>query len=320
MEERAKPAELSGSAQGRASDGGMQPTQRREDLESREGVGAGMRISWCEADDLFGKARARLATPEVALDIGCGIRPQQLVTPHVHVCCEPFPEYARYLLDKVQSTLVVLQLSWAQALDVLPEKSVDSVFLLDVIEHLEKEEGSRLLAATERITRGQIVVFTPLGFMPQPRTGAPDAWGLGGDEVQEHKSGWTPDDFDHSWEIVASKDFHKTDAHGRSLPDPFGAFFAIKTVGSGRAAPREGRAHLLERIGAYAQSIPDEAVLSAAAEMVRASAELRRPWLLAPSRALLVAGARLKQTSLATRMYELAVRIRRRLSGTPPRA
>jgi hypothetical protein len=110
----------------------------------------------------------------------------------------------------------------------MPPKSVDTIFLLDVIEHVEKEEGLQLLRETEKIARQQIVLFTPLGFMPQEQLDGEDAWNLNGGAWQEHKSGWLPEDFDDTWMIYACKDFHKVDSKGNLLDKPFGAFWAIK--------------------------------------------------------------------------------------------
>jgi SAM-dependent methyltransferase len=61
--------------------------------------------------------------------------------------------------------------------------SFDCVVSLDVIEHLPKAEGERLLDAMERIARRKVVVFTPNGFLSQP----PEP----GNPHQEHLSGWT---------------------------------------------------------------------------------------------------------------------------------
>ena len=62
-------------------------------------------------------------------------------------------------------------------------KSFDAVVALDVIEHLPKEDGPRLLEQMEAIARRAVVVFTPNGFLPQ---GA-----IGGNELQRHVSGWS---------------------------------------------------------------------------------------------------------------------------------
>jgi hypothetical protein len=62
-------------------------------------------------------------------------------------------------------------------------RSVDCVVALDVIEHLEKADGYRLLDMIEEIARKRVVVYTPNGFVPQPAEP--------GNEWQLHRSGWT---------------------------------------------------------------------------------------------------------------------------------
>lgn len=65
-------------------------------------------------------------------------------------------------------------------------KSFDAVMAIDVIEHLEKEEGFALLKKMERIARKKIIILTPNGFLDQ---------GHYGDNVyQDHKSGWSAKD------------------------------------------------------------------------------------------------------------------------------
>jgi len=107
---------------------------------------------------------------------------------------------------------------------------VDTVFLIDVIEHLDKADALKLLKTTEVIARKQLVVFTPIGFMPQRNPDGKDAWGLDGGMWQEHESAWSPADFSDSWDIYASKVFHTADHTGKPFDEPFGAFVAIKCI------------------------------------------------------------------------------------------
>jgi hypothetical protein len=77
------------------------------------------------------------------------------------------------------------------------------------------------------------VVFTPLGFMPQRvEVGGADGWGLGGAAVQEHRSGWTPEDFSEQWSFYLCKEFHRVSFRGEALERPYGAFFAIRSFES----------------------------------------------------------------------------------------
>jgi len=54
---------------------------------------------------------------------------------------------------------------------------------IDVIEHLNKEDGIKLIEAMERIASRKVVFFTPNGFLPQAHATQSD--------LQEHLSGWT---------------------------------------------------------------------------------------------------------------------------------
>jgi hypothetical protein len=58
----------------------------------------------------------------------------------------------------------------------------DACVALDVIEHLTKEDGLKLMADMERIARKKVIFFTPSGFLPQRHTSS--------DDLQEHLSGW----------------------------------------------------------------------------------------------------------------------------------
>lgn len=193
-----------------------------------------MNISWFDAENLFPKAIDAMEKVDVVLDIGCGIIPQRFIRPLVHICCEPFAQYVEHLQEKIKDEFdrnyVVIKATWAEAINIFPPKSVDTVFLVDVIEHLEKEEALKLLHATEGIAKQQVVLFTPLGFMPQHHADGKDAWGLDGAHWQEHKSGWQPEDFGDQWEIFASKVYHVNDNMGRVLEAPYGAMWAIKTL------------------------------------------------------------------------------------------
>ncbi len=171
----------------------------------------------------------RIQKVDTVLDLGCGLRPQTFFRPKLHILCESHAGYVQLLQKYLArfSNVVVFQNTALEFAKTMPDKSVDSVFLLDMIEHLEKDYGRRLLQECERIARTQIVLFTPLGFMQQNYEASDkDGGGLQGGEWQTHRSGWTPDDFDTSWDILGSRIYHTFNAKG----EPFGAFWAIKTM------------------------------------------------------------------------------------------
>jgi SAM-dependent methyltransferase len=60
----------------------------------------------------------------------------------------------------------------------------DACVALDLIEHLTKEDGRRLMANMEKLARRKVVFLTPNGFLPQSHAEQAD--------LQEHLSGWEP--------------------------------------------------------------------------------------------------------------------------------
>jgi SAM-dependent methyltransferase len=133
---------------------------------------------------LFAALQTALAGCRTVLDVGCGSY-----------------SIMRYLtrgrsvtgLDRHEPSLKANRNLYAHVVeaDILDcpfrERSFDAVVSLDVIEHLAKEDGERMLATMEMLARTSVVVYTPNGFLPQPAS--PDnPW-------QEHRSGWTPAEF-----------------------------------------------------------------------------------------------------------------------------
>jgi len=170
-----------------------------------------------------------LPTP-VVLDLGCGIRPQDFFNPAVHICCEPYSEYLEQLRLRFRGrSSVLIPLTAQAAVQWMPDKSVDSIFLLDFIEHLEKSEGEAVLRECERIARCEIVLFTPLGFMPQQYDGSElDAWGMHGTSWQTHRSGWLPDELGATWRTFASENYHTLVDRKTGGEQTYGAFWGIR--------------------------------------------------------------------------------------------
>lgn len=184
-----------------------------------------MAVSWFDAKDLVPAAKAKLKQAKLVLDIGCGIRPQKYIHPETHICWEPFAQYLEHLQTSLAgdtgTQYIYVKGGWAEAVKMLLPQSIDTIFLLDVVEHLDKAKGLKLLERTKRIARQQIVIYTPLGFLPQHSPDGKDLWGLNGGVWQEHKSGWVPEDFDAKWEVYAAQKYHL-----RNGVD-YGAIFAI---------------------------------------------------------------------------------------------
>jgi hypothetical protein len=171
----------------------------------------------------------RLRPMETCLDIGCGIMPQTLRRPNsLHHLAEPCVGYLQLAIPKRRQPGRSVVATWEEALGMF--EPVDTIFLLDVIEHLEKEDGQRLLQRTYDLAKSQVVIFTPYGYMPQEPLEGKDHWGLdvGGNHLLAHKSGWYPEDFSE-WptEIYIVKECHFNDHNSNPLPQKYDAFWAI---------------------------------------------------------------------------------------------
>lgn len=194
-----------------------------------------MAITWLNKEELPAAVQKRLGSADKVLDIGCGIRPQSLIEPKIHICAEPFSEYVEILQNRYAGNprYVILHGTADHILSLLPDHSIDTIFLVDVIEHLEKELGRTIIKECERVARKQIVLFTPIGFMHQESSpDGTDGWGLHGEEWQDHKSGWTPEEFGGTWHVLACDSFHEYNAVGEKFNPPIGAFWAIKNLES----------------------------------------------------------------------------------------
>ena len=192
-------------------------------------------VRWVDRDELFPTITHRLVNSLSLLDVGCGILPRKEFASNslVYIGCEPHTTYLNHFIENTKkltdTVYAAVHADWRTIITKAPDKSVDAVLLVDVIEHLDKQDSLDLLKQTERIVKKQIIVFTPLGYLEQHRDACGrDAWGLDGGSWQDHKSGWTPNDFDETWEILASENFHASDNLGHHLDIPAGAFFAIK--------------------------------------------------------------------------------------------
>ena len=190
-------------------------------------------LKWVVAADLWQTGCSMIDdSVQSLLDIGCAFRPQDFVEARVHICCEPCEEYMDRLIVETSgcAKFVYLRSDLEESSKLFPPSSVDSVFLIDVIEHVEREKGLASLERLKRIARKQIAIFTPVGFMPQEsHSDGVDPWGMGGSDWQRHLSGWLPDEFPASdgWTVIACQDFHKVDGYGRPMDKPFGAMWAI---------------------------------------------------------------------------------------------
>jgi SAM-dependent methyltransferase len=123
---------------------------------------------------------------------------------------------------------------------IFPARGFDACIALDLIEHLTKEDGLRLLKDMETIASRRVIVFTPNGFMPQQSRDG---------DLQEHLSGWDPQEMRSlGYEVLGlygpkflRGEFHKS----RFLPRPVaGVVSAAGHVLYNRAHPESAAALL----------------------------------------------------------------------------
>lgn len=66
-------------------------------------------------------------------------------------------------------------------------KAFNGIMALEVIEHLTKDEGYKLLREMEKLSKKLVIISTPNGFLPQEERD--------GNPFQKHKSAWTMNEF-----------------------------------------------------------------------------------------------------------------------------
>jgi Mg/Co/Ni transporter MgtE len=147
------------------------------------------------------------------IDVGCGIRPCPAFSAKDHICIEPHDEYVEVLKQwKPDHARPVVIQAKAQELATFPREDV-TVFMLDVIEHMPREDGEAMIRLLEEFEHA--VIFTPLGWYEQDGQN-PDAWGYNGGYWQKHRSAWQPEDFS-GWDVKVWTKWHPKNSVGAIL-------------------------------------------------------------------------------------------------------
>ncbi|EGW35869.1 hypothetical protein DOT_6255 [Desulfosporosinus sp. OT] len=146
-----------------------------------------------------------LVDSRTVLDVGCGIG-----TTLKEFCCpikigvdahRPYLENAKSGEQFIKINFPAERLS-----ELFLPNSLESVTLIDVIEHLEKGIALDVLRQVEVIAFKRVIVFTPRGFFKQIDV---DHYGLGGESYQRHRSGWEVEDFQKlGYNVVVFNKFH----------------------------------------------------------------------------------------------------------------
>lgn len=124
--------------------------------------------------------RRELSNCDTVLDLGCGYNsPIQYCNVSFSIGVEFFDPYLQENERKgIHNRYIKGDIT---KIDFKP-KSFDAVIAIDVLEHLYKEDGQKLLKKMEKWARKKIIIFTPNGYVYQD--------GYDNNPFQEHKSGW----------------------------------------------------------------------------------------------------------------------------------
>lgn len=119
------------------------------------------------------------------LDVGCGIRsplakiPKKFYLEGIDLVFEK-KDYKVYDKYKKGDILEINKL--------YKQNSFDACAVLDVIEHLKKDDGFRLLENLEKVAKKKIIILTPNGYRRQV--------GVENNPYEKHLSGWKAKDFE----------------------------------------------------------------------------------------------------------------------------
>jgi len=155
--------------------------------------------------DFLGAINELLSNSHTVLDVGCGIGetlgkfscPIKIgVDAH-----RPYLENAKSGEQFLKINFMAERLS-----ELFLPKSIDSVTLIDVIEHFKQNVAWDVLSQVEEIASKRVIIFTPRGFFKQLDI---DHYGLGGESFQRHRSGWEVEDFQkYGYNTIIFSKFH----------------------------------------------------------------------------------------------------------------
>ena len=120
------------------------------------------------------------------LDLGCGPASPLQYCKNIEftVGVEAFKPY----LIESRKKALHSEYRLAEIKDIdFPDKSFDAVIMIEVLEHLSKESGEKILKKAEKWAKKKIIVSTPNGYFYMKNVDE-NKW-------QSHLSGWTIEDF-----------------------------------------------------------------------------------------------------------------------------
>jgi SAM-dependent methyltransferase len=153
-------------------------------MKSQIGLTVTLLKQGCDPGQILVKLALRkvLLGCKTVLDIGCGAAPtlRQLGVSYC-VGLEGYrPEFENARRLNTQDEIICDDLR--NLTHYFKPGQFDACIAMDVIEHLPKEDGLKLMSDMELIAKRKVVFFTPNGFLPQKQAADSD--------LQAHFSGW----------------------------------------------------------------------------------------------------------------------------------
>lgn len=142
-------------------------------------------------DYLLSFLTANILPDSTLLDIGCG--PKLYSTPLLSICKNILT------IDAWESVHpdIVADLEQTSLIDILGKQKFDYILLIDFIEHLEKNNGIRLIEECKKLVNKKIFLLTPLEQIWNDNKHHVDDERLWchGNQFDLHKSIWSHNDF-----------------------------------------------------------------------------------------------------------------------------
>lgn len=136
--------------------------------------------------------RKEIKNGNKVLDLGCGPHsPLKMLKkePTVNIHSVGVDIFSPYIKNNIEIEKIHTKYIEGNILEIdFPENSFDCTIMIDVVEHIKKEDFINFLPKLEKISK-KIIIITPNDFIEQ------DTY----DEniYQRHLSGWTVDDFEN---------------------------------------------------------------------------------------------------------------------------